>query len=141
MEHFTIYIDGSSRGNPGPAGLGALFVNEKDKSLKKYSQFLGEKTNNEAEYLALIFALKKAKFLLGKEKIKKALIEIKSDSQLLIKQINGQYKIKEPKIQKLFIEVWNLKIDFPNLKFILIPREKNKEADRLSNLAYETYYS
>jgi len=139
MEHFTIYIDGSSRGNPGPASLGALFVNEKGKILKKYSQFLGQKTNNEAEYLALIFALKKAKLLLGKEKIKKALIEIKSDSQLLIKQINGQYKIKEPKIQKLFIEAWNLKIDFPNLKFILIPREENKEADRLSNLAYETY--
>jgi len=141
MEHFTIYIDGGSRGNPGPAGAGILFVDQKGKILKKYFQFLGQKTNNEAEYLALIFALKKAKLLLGKEKIKKALIEIKSDSQLLIKQINGQYKIKEPGIQKLFIEVWNLKIDFPNLKFVLIPREENKEADRLSNLAYEAYCS
>ncbi len=141
MQHFTIHIDGSSRGNPGPAGLGVLFVNENNEIIKEYFQFLGQKTNNEAEYLSLIFGLKKAKLLLGKKKIKNVSIEIRSDSELLVKQMNGHYKIKEPNIQKLFLEAWNLKIDFPNLKFILIPREENKQADKLSNLAYETHRS
>ena len=104
-----------------------------EKVFKEYSQYLGEATNNEAEYQGLIFALKKAKALLGKEKIKKIPIEIKSDSELLIKQMRGEYKIKEPKIQTLFLKAWNLKIDFKNLKFSLIARAQNKLADQLVN--------
>lgn len=132
MSKIIIYIDGGSRNNPGPAALAVVFFRE-EQVFKEYSQYLGKATNNEAEYQGLIFALKKAKALLGKEKIKKIPIEIKSDSELLIKQMRGEYKIKEPKIQTLFLKAWNLKIDFKNLKFTLISREENKEADRLIN--------
>jgi ribonuclease HI len=138
MKKITIYIDGGSRGNPGPAGIGIAFCNEKGQCFKKYSEYLGENiTNNEAEYQALIFALKKFKALFGKELAKNTDIEIKSDSELLIKQVRGEYKILEPKIQSLFITVWNLRIDFKKIKFTLIPREKNKEADALANEALD----
>ena len=129
----SCFIDGGSRGNPGPSAIGVLICDEKKNVFKKYSQYLDETTNNEAEYQALIFALKKIKALYGKEKIKKMEVEIKSDSELLIKQIRGEYKILEPKIQQLFLKAWNLKIDFKNIKFVLIPREKNREADKLVN--------
>jgi len=132
-EKITIYIDGGARGNPGPAALGVLFLGERGQVLKEYSQYLGEKTNNEAEYLALIFAFKKAKALFGKEKIESLPIDLRSDSELLIKQMKGEYKIKTPSIQNLFLEAWNLKIEFKNLKFILVPRQQNEEADRLVN--------
>lgn len=133
MDKITIYIDGGSRGNPGPAALGAVFTDEKGSPLKSYSQFLGEATNNTAEYSALIFALRKAKALFGREKIKKLSLEIRSDSELLIKQMKGEYKIKTPATQKLFIRAWNLRVDFKDLKFSLISREENKLADRLVN--------
>jgi len=133
MNKITIYIDGGSRGNPGHAALGVLFLDEKRGIIKKYSQYLGKKTNNEAEYEALIFALRKTKALFGKEKIKNMPLEIKSDSELLVKQMNGEYKIKNPEIQQLFLKAWNSKIDFKNLKISLIPREENKEADKLVN--------
>ena len=132
FQKVVIFIDGGSRGNPGPAAFAVVFFKEGG-VFKKYSQYLGEATNNEAEYQGLIFALKKAKSLLGKEKIKKMPIEIKSDSELLIKQMRGEYKIKEPKIQTLFLKAWNLKIDFKNLKFNLIARTQNKLADQLVN--------
>ncbi len=138
MNKLIIYIDGGARGNPGPAALGILFLTEKREVFKEYSQYLGKKTNNEAEYLALIFALKKSKALFGREKIKNLLIELKSDSELLVKQMKGEYKIKEPKIQSLFLQAWNLKVDFRKLKFLLIPREKNKEADKLVNEALDS---
>ena len=131
MDKIIIYTDGGSRGNPGVSAIGAVIGS------KGYSEFIGEGTNNEAEYKAVIFALKKAKALLGKEKIKQAEIELRSDSELLIKQLNGEYKIMEPRIQQLFIGVWNLKIDFGKIQFTLIPREKNKEADRLVNEALD----
>ena len=136
MRRIIIYTDGGSRGNPGPSAIGVVIADEKKIILKEYSQYLGENfTNNEAEYQALIFALKKTKALFGKEKIQEMEVEIRSDSELLIKQLSGLYKILEPKIQKLFITVWNLKIDFKSLTFTLVPREKNKEADRLVNEA------
>jgi len=134
MRKIIIYTDGGSRGNPGPAAIGVIFCNEKNQIIKKYSEFLGENlTNNEAEYQAVIFALKKFKALFGKKLAKNSEIELRSDSELLIKQLAGVYKILEPKIQLLFLEVWNLRLDFKKIKFKLISREKNKEADRLVN--------
>lgn len=133
MKKIIIYTDGGSRGNPGPAAIGILFCNEKGEVFKKYSEYLGETTNNEAEYQAVIFALKKFKALFGKKLAKNTEIEVRSDSELLIKQLNGQYKILEPKIGFLFLKAWNLKLDFKKVKFKLISREKNKEADRLVN--------
>ena len=137
MRKIIIYTDGGSRGNPGPAAIGAVFCNEKGQVIKKYSEYLGETTNNEAEYQAVILALKKFKALFGKKLAQNTEIELRSDSELLIKQLQGEYKILEPKIQSLFIAVWNLKLDFKKVKFKLISREKNKEADQLVNEAID----
>jgi ribonuclease HI len=134
MKKIIIYIDGGSRGNPGPAAVGFLFCNQKGEILKKFSEYLGDNfTNNEAEYYALIFALQKFKQIFGKKLAKNSEIEIRSDSELLVKQLKGEYKILDPKIQPLFLKVWNLKLDFKKVGFRLISREKNKEADKLVN--------
>lgn len=126
-EKIIAYTDGGARGNPGPAAFGVVIGD------KGYSEFIGKTTNNIAEYQAVIFALKKLKSLLGKEGIKTKEIEIRSDSELVVNQINGRYKIQEKELQLLFLEIWNRKIDFGNLKFVHIPREQNKEADKLVN--------
>ncbi len=133
MKKIIIYTDGGSRGNPGPSAVGVVFCNEKGEIFKKYSEYLGEATNNVAEYQAVIFALKKFKALFGKKLAESSEIELRSDSELLVRQLNGEYKILEQKIQHLFIAIWNLKIDFKKVKFTLISREKNKEADILVN--------
>jgi len=138
MKKIVIYTDGGSRGNPGPAAIGVVFCNEKDESFKKYSEFLGENlTNNEAEYKAVIFALKKFKQLFGKKLTKNSELELKTDSQLLVKQLRGEYKVLDSKIQSLFLEVWNLKLDFKKIRFRVISREKNKIADDLVNEALD----
>ncbi len=138
MKKIIIYTDGGSRGNPGKAAIGVVFCNERNQEIKKYGEFLGDTlTNNEAEYLAVVSALKKFKTFFGKIITENSEVEIRSDSELLVKQINGEYKILDDKIQKLFIEVWNLKIDFEKIKFKHIPREKNKEADKLVNQALD----
>ncbi len=137
MEKVIIYTDGGSRGNPGPAAIGAVFCDGKGKAIKEYSETIGEGTNNEAEYKAVIFALKKAKALYGKEKVKRMEFELRSDSELMVKQLKGEYKIVNSNIQPLFLQVWNLKIDFGRLDFFLIPREENVEADKQVNKALD----
>ena len=138
MKKITIYTDGGSRGNPGPAAIGVVFSNEKGQAIKEYSEFLGDDlTNNEAEYEAVIFALKKFKQLFGKKIARESETELRSDSELLVKQLNGGYKVLDSKIQQLFLTVWNLKLDFKKVKFKLIGREKNQEADRLVNEALD----
>jgi len=137
MKKIIIYTDGGSRGNPGPSAIGVVFCNENGQKIKEYSEYVGDRTNNETEYEALIFALKKFKLIFGKKLAENSEIEIKSDSELMVRQLNGEYKIIEPDIQQLFLKVWNLKLDFKKIKFSLIPREKNKEADRLVNVALD----
>ena len=142
MKKILIYTDGGSRGNPGTAAIGVIFCNEKGQPIKKYSEYLGENfTNNEAEYKAVIFALQKFKALFGKNLAKSSEIEIRSDSELLVRQLNGQYKILDEKIQPLFLEVWNLRFDFMKVKLKLIPRNRNEEADRLVNEALDAQKS
>ncbi len=137
MKKVIIFVDGGSRGNPGPAAVGFVFCNEKCQTFKEYSEFLGDDiTNNEAEYRAVILAFKKFKAVFGNKLAKNTEIELRSDSELLINQLNGEYKILDEKIQPLFLEIWNLRIDFKKVKFKLIPREKNQEADRLVNQAF-----
>ena len=134
MKHIIIYTDGGSRGNPGKAAIGVVFCNEKEEIIKKFGEYLGDNlTNNEAEYQAVIFALKKFKAFFGKKIAEVSEVEVRSDSELLVNQMNGKYKLENEKIQKFFIEIWNLKIDFKNVKFKAIPREKNREADKLVN--------
>ena len=131
--YLTIYTDGGARGNPGPAATGVVIQDEKGNVIKKCSEFLGVRTNNEAEYEAIIFALKKAKQLFGKNSTKQMQVKVKTDSELVTKQLNGQYKIEDEKLCPLFLKVWNLKMDFGSISFESIPRSQNKEADRLVN--------
>jgi len=138
MKKIIIYTDGGSRGNPGKAAIGVVFYNEREQIIKKYGEYLGDGlTNNEAEYRAVISALKKFKALFGKPIAETSEVEIRSDSELMVKQLNGEYKLSDPKIQQFFIEIWNLKTDFKLIKFKHIPREKNKEADKLVNEALD----
>lgn len=129
----VIYTDGGSRGNPGPAGIG-IWIETLN---KKYGECIGIKTNNDAEYEALIFGLKKVKSLLGKTKAKGFEIDCYLDSELVVRQLNHQYKLKEGRIQKYFIEIWNLMLDFKAVKFIHVPREKNTVADKMVNDALD----
>ncbi len=132
-EKIVMFTDGGSRGNPGPAGIG-IYVETLD---KKYGECIGETTNNVAEYSALIYGLKKLKQLLGKDKTKQYEIECNLDSELIVRQMNHEYKIKDENVQKNFIEIWNLMLDFKNVIFIHIPREKNSVADALVNEALD----
>ena len=139
MKKIIIYTDGGSRGTPGKSAIGVVFCNEKGQTIKEYFEYLGDNlTNNEAEYSAVIFALKRFKLLFSKELAKKSEVEVRSDSELMVKQLNAEYKVKDEKIQKLFLQVWNLRFDFGKIKFKLIKREKNKEADRLVNQALDS---
>jgi len=131
----VIYTDGGSRGNPGEAAIGVVVCNNNGEALKKYGEPIGQATNNEAEYQALIFAFKKMKQVFSKAKMAEAQIEVRMDSELIVKQLSHQYKIEEPNLQQLFLQVWNLMLDFGPIKFVAVPRERNKEADRLVNQA------
>lgn len=133
MEKIVMYTDGGSRNNPGPAGIGVYI----ETLHKQFGHYIGERTNNEAEYEAVVFGLKKIKQLVGKDKLKNLEVEAFLDSELVERQLNHIYKIKEENIQKLFIEVWNLMLDFGSVKFNHIPREKNKIADKLVNQALD----
>lgn len=138
MKKIIIYTDGGSRGNPGKAAIGVVFCNEEGGIIQKFGEYLGDNmTNNDAEYHAVIFALKKFKSVFGKLIAKDSEVEIRSDSELLVNQMNGKYKVENEKIQKFFMEIWNLKLDFSAVKFKAIRRENNKEADTMVNQALD----
>jgi len=123
----TTYTDGGARGNPGPAAAGIVIKDENNLILDAYGEYLGEQTNNFAEYSALISALKRAKELGGTE------IECVLDSELVTKQMQGLYKVREPALQKLFIQAYNAAAQFKKVNYRHTLRENNKEADRLVN--------
>lgn len=133
MEKIVMYSDGGSRGNPGPSALG-VYIETLD---KRFGEFLGTKTNNEAEYAAIVFGLKKIKALLGKEKSKKTAVECRMDSELAMKQMNHVYKIENEKLQPYFLEVWNLMLDFKEVTFVHVRREFNAIADAEANRAMD----
>ncbi len=136
-QKYLIHTDGGARGNPGPAAIGVV-IEAADGSLKKeYGEYIGETTNNDAEYQAVIFALKKLKQVIGKEVAGKVLVGVHVDSELVERQLNGHYKIMDKNIQKHFVELWNLKIDFGDVTYKHIPREDNHGADRLVNAALD----
>ncbi len=130
-KNIIIFSDGGARGNPGPAGIGAVLYDEKKNKLAEISKYLGETTNNQAEYKALIAGLKKAKELEAKE------VKCFLDSELVVKQLNREYKVKHKDLAPLFLEVYNLSQYFSSIEFVHVPREKNVEADRLANLAMD----
>ncbi|MBI4132018.1 MAG: ribonuclease HI family protein [Candidatus Sungbacteria bacterium] len=133
-----IYTDGGSRGNPGPAAIGVAFADGHGRILKRYAKTLGRKTNNEAEYEAVRFALAKARALYGKERIKAMTVEMRMDSELIARQLAGEYKVEEERLWPFFMEIWNIRRDFGALSFRHVRREENREADRLVNEALDS---
>ena len=126
-----IYTDGGARGNPGPAGIGAVIYNEEKILVGEVSEYLGVATNNQAEYKALIAALKKAQSLGGTD------LDCRLDSELVVKQLRREYKVKNKDLAPLFLEVHNLSLNFKKISFSHIPRELNAEADSLANEAMD----
>lgn len=137
MADITIFTDGGSRGNPGPAAVGAQIIDKEGKVLREVSEHIGNATNNYAEYMAVIRGLQAAKEVLGKAS-KETTVELKMDSELIQKQLTNQYQIKEPGLVPFFIEIHNMRVaSFPKLTVTHVKREFNKEADRLVNEALD----
>lgn len=131
MTRITIYTDGGARGNPGPAGIG-IVIEGLASGKKTFGEYIGETTNNEAEYRALITALQKLKKLVGKKKLDQ--IDCYADSELMVKQLNSEYKVKDSNLRGLFMEVLKLKSELKTpISFHHIRRDKNAEADELLN--------
>ena len=127
-----LFTDGGARGNPGPAGIGAV-IKDGEKTILEANEYIGETTNNQAEYKALILGLEKAKELKAEE------VECFLDSELVTKQMNREYKVKNKELAPLFVKAWNLSLGFKKIIFNHIYREKNKEADKLVNEAIDKY--
>lgn len=135
----VIYTDGGSRGNPGPAGAGWVISDDNGKSLKENGKYLGPQTNNWAEYEAVALALKDLKRLFGAPKLVDAKVELRLDSELVAKQLRGEYQIKEESLYSQFINIHNMRVkDFSNLTITHVPREQNKQADQLANDAMDS---
>lgn len=127
MERLLLYTDGGSRNNPGPAATGFVLKTEEGQVLEKGGRFLGQATNNEAEYQALIAGLKEAK------KFAPQNLTCFLDSSLVVNQLNGRFKIKEARLRELIFEVKTLEQEFPSIRYQYVSREKNKEADAIVN--------
>ena len=137
MQKIIIYTDGGSRNNPGIAGAGAVIKNAELKTLKGIAKPLGIKTNNWAEYEAVIIGLQEAKKMFGK-KLTDTEVEVRMDSELVARQLSGKYQIKEETLFPQFIKIWNMRVkDIPHIKFTHVRREENKEADKLANDAMD----
>ncbi|MBU6323742.1 MAG: reverse transcriptase-like protein [Patescibacteria group bacterium] len=134
--HFTIFADGGARGNPGPAGSGAVVRDEKGKTVATVSEFLGHTTNNVAEYTAILCALETLAAQLG-DRTERADISVYMDSKLVVEQMNGNYKIKHPNLKPLASRVKELIPRFKAVTFAHVPRERNKDADALANEAMD----
>ncbi|MEN9390669.1 MAG: hypothetical protein RLZZ283_769 [Candidatus Parcubacteria bacterium] len=131
----TIFTDGGARGNPGPAGAGAVVYQGK-KLIAEVSEYLGHQTNNYAEYQALLLALEACRSTLGSPVREQ--VTIKMDSELIVKQMKGEYRVKEPTLKLLHADAKSLIHEsFPHIEFVHVRRELNKEADALANAAMD----
>ncbi len=138
MQNIIVYTDGGSRGNPGPAGAGAVILDEKGTTIKEVSKYLGHRTNNFAEYEAVVLALESVKNHFGAVQAKKLFIDMRMDSELVCKQLNNEYQIKEPTLFPHFIKIHNMRVaDFSHLTFTHIPRAQNARADKMANEAMD----
>ncbi|MFA5927216.1 MAG: ribonuclease HI family protein [Patescibacteria group bacterium] len=140
MSKIYINTDGGSRGNPGPAAIGIVFLDSDENVIHDHKEYIGEKTNNEAEYVALIRAfeiLTKSKWFLTNNGNGGEVI-CRLDSQLVVEQVSGNYKVKQDHLKELFAQIAELSKNFKlNVKFVHVPREQNKLADRLVNEALD----
>lgn len=125
--------DGGARGNPGPAAIGVVLENEQGKVVREFGCYLGEATNNQAEYQALLAGLGEAKKLGATE------VRCYLDSELVVKQLKQEYKVKDKELAPLFVRVWNLAQHFKNVSYRHVPREQNRRADALVNSALDEH--
>lgn len=132
MKKLIVYSDGGARGNPGPAGLGVYICTPEHVPVERRFKYLGETTNNIAEYSGALLGLERAIALGATE------IELRADSKLVIEQLKGNYKVKNPGLKEIHTQIKALlSQSFATVTFTHVPREKNKEADRLSNVAMD----
>lgn len=131
FDKLKIFSDGGARGNPGPAGIGAIVYDLDNNVVAEVSEYIGETTNNQAEYQACLAGMKKAGELGASE------VEFFLDSELVVKQLNGEYRVKNKVLASLFVKISNEKLKFKQVNFKHVRREFNKEADRLANLAMD----
>ncbi len=129
ISRWQLFTDGASKGNPGPAGAGWVLNNDQNSDPVKGGKYLGQATNNEAEYQALILGLQRALSHGAQE------IRIHMDSELLVRQLNGLYRVKNPRLALFFRQVQDLLLKFSKYDIVYIPREQNREADRMANEA------
>jgi ribonuclease HI len=130
--HCRIRTDGGARGNPGPAGIGVVVENKvTGEVLEEHAVFLGTTTNNQAEYRAVLLGLERCQALGAK------LVDVLADSELLVKQAKGEYRVKEPGLQLRFAELKALERTFTKVNYQHVRREQNKQADALANQAMD----
>ena len=135
MQRFFVWTDGGARGNPGPAGYGVVIKDEAGKNLAEIAEYLGETTNNQAEYWGLLTALERVIELAGDEP---AEVEVRMDSELIVKQMLGLYRIKNEGLKPLYWRIRELVVRLGGrVSFSHVPRRENKEADALSNVAMD----
>lgn len=130
-KRFTMHIDGAARNNPGPAGIGVVVVAESGKTIKEYQEFIGEETNNVAEYRAFLKALDIAAELGAAQLI------VHTDSELLANQMNGRYRVKNINLLNLYFSAQEKMTQFDQVVVEQVPREKNRRADMLANMAID----
>lgn len=129
---FNVWTDGGARGNPGPSAIGVLVCDEEKKEIKRYSKYIGSATNNVAEYKALLEALE----ILKEFQVRKVVFRL--DSELVVKQLNGEYKVKDPNLKKLYEEITKILLGGDYLySFLHVRRTENKIADCLVNEALD----
>lgn len=133
MNKLITYTDGGSRNNPGPAACGVVILDEKENVIHAAGKYIGTATNNEAEYQALLLALEKARELLDA----RGELVCHLDSELVVKQLNREYRVKDEKMKALFARVGQACLAFSKVQFVHVRREKNKLADRLVNEALD----
>jgi ribonuclease HI len=129
MKKVSLYVDGGARGNPGPAGIGVVILDDKKQVIKEYNKYIGVTTNNIAEYTAVIYGLQEALFARADE------VELLLDSELAAQQLQGGYRVKNANIKPLFEQALHLISGFKNVRITHIKREKNRDADKLVNRA------
>ena len=134
---FFIHADGGARGNPGPAGAGAIIRDELGTTVAAVSKFLGHRTNNFAEYEAVIAAFEALSKKVGKGKIGATEVVVKMDSELVVKQMQGLYKVKHPVLKEQWARLAALAGAFKSVSFTHIPRAQNADADALANEAMD----
>lgn len=129
--HLILFADGGARGNPGPAGAGAVLYDQAGREVAALSKYLGRTTNNAAEYQALIMGLGEARQLGAGQ------ITVKMDSELVVRQLLGRYKVKAPGLKPLYAQAKDLLQGFARVSILHIPREANRRADELANRAMD----